>query len=87
MMIEFTVQDIPPKKDGANSMWKKPAEALRIVSLRKEALRAMREANISDCFRSFVRLEITLFAPKSKMESIGDLDNFITGVCDGVQLH
>ena len=90
MSIEFTVQNIPPKKDGANSMWSKDSEAPRIIALRKAAFDEMQKAGIYEPFQSPVRLEFTLFAALSHFsyESgnyIGDLDTFITGICDGLQ--
>jgi hypothetical protein len=90
MKIEFTVQDIPPKKNGATSMWSKPSEAPRIISLRKAALNAMKREDFNECFHSSVKLELTLFAPHSRFNFtggsyIGDLDTFITGVCDSLQ--
>jgi hypothetical protein len=84
MRIEFEVDGKPPRKDGANSMWGKDDEVARIVSLRRKALEAMQKEGMTDCFRSYVRLELTLFLPRTELER-GDLDNFITGVCDGLQ--
>ena len=77
--IEFTVEgDLPPKKDGANSMWNKPSEFRRLVRLRSVALQAMdgRTPLASD-----IVLELEIRCGGSD----GDLDNFITGVCDGLQ--
>ncbi|MCL6576924.1 hypothetical protein [Kyrpidia sp.] len=84
MRIEFEVDGKPPRKNGATSMWGKDDEIARLVSLRRKALEAMEKEGISDCFRSFVKLELTLFLPRSDLER-GDLDNFITGICDGLQ--
>jgi hypothetical protein len=77
-MVEFTVNDIPPKEDGANSMWGKPAEIARLKSLRKEAYRALR-GTMPDA----TRLTLTLHVHADV--AAGDLDNFITGICDGLQ--
>ena len=38
--LEFVVQDLPPKKDGAQSMWGKSLEADRLIALRQAALAA-----------------------------------------------
>jgi hypothetical protein len=85
MRIEFTVNGRPPKKHGEKSMWARNDEALFIFSLRKEAFKARSRAGLDDCLRSLIALELTIFAPKPRVESIGDLDNFITGICDGLQ--
>lgn len=85
MRIEFTVKGRPPKKHGEKSMWARNDEAPSVLLLREKALEARSKAGLNDCFRSFVALELTIFAPKSRLESVGDLDNFITGVCDGLQ--
>src|SRR5260221_12174048 len=79
MKIEFTVRDIPPKKDGANSMWSKNSEAPRIISLRKAALDAMKKAGLNGCILSPVKLEVTVFAQSSQFirnsgNYMGDLD-------------
>ncbi len=85
MRIEFTVVGLPPKKHGEKSMWARKDEARRVASLRKEALEARLESGLTEPFSSLVALELQIFVPKSKLESIGDLDNFITGICDGLQ--
>lgn len=85
MRIEFTVEGRPPKKHGEKSMWARNDEAFPIALLRERALQARRKLGINDCFRSLVSLELTIFIPKSRLESAGDLDNFVTGVCDGLQ--
>jgi hypothetical protein len=41
--VEFRVdEEMPPKKDGANSMRAKPTEFPRLIALRSRALEAMR---------------------------------------------
>ena len=79
--IRFHVDGLPPKKDGANSMWGKPLEAGRLVSLRKAALLAM---NGRPPMKSNIKLAITVCVGTKNDRSIGDLDTFITGVCDGL---
>lgn len=83
--VEFSVYDKPPKKDGANSMWSKESEFHRIVALRQAALKAMMDCGLNAPFEEFVSLRLDLFIPKAKIASVGDLDNFITGICDGLQ--
>jgi len=80
--ISFQVQDIPPKKDGANSMWGKQTEIPRLISLRSSALKAMDGRNP---FNHNITLKLKFHCPINKIFRVGDLDNFITGVCDGLQ--
>jgi hypothetical protein len=76
MNVTFTVEGVPPKKDGANSMWRKPSEIARLKNLRLAASRAC--AGEKTC--SPISLTVRVFAAVSA----GDLDNFVTGVCDGL---
>jgi len=51
---------------------------------------AQQKAGIFEPFQSPVRLEFTLFAARSyfsfvSSNYIGDLDTFVTGICDGLQ--
>lgn len=85
MKIEFFVESFPPKKDGASSMWGKNNEAPRIIKLRERALSEKKKMGLQDSFKSSIALEISIYIPRSQFESIGDLDNFITGICDGLQ--
>ncbi len=84
MSVEFKVQGKPPKKDGANSMWGKKSEAKNIVNLRKAATTARNEINITP-FTGRVSIELTIYSDNAVIENMGDLDNFITGICDGLQ--
>lgn len=77
MRVQFTVQGLPPKKDGANSMWRKPSEVPRLKALRSMAVQAMQGV----VWQSRpLRLRLRICAAIGE----GDLDNFITGVCDGL---
>lgn len=75
--ISFTVSGLPPKKDGAKSMWLKSAERPRIMALRKAAVEAMHN---QPPFTSPLHLKICIYANSLA----GGLDNFITGICDGL---
>ena len=80
--IAFRVQDsLPPKKDGAASMWAKSAEIPRLIALRKAALEAM---GSNTPLRRNITLKLTIYYSKQELVRAGDLDNFITGVCDGL---
>ncbi len=85
MRIKFVVSDVPPKKHGEKSMWAQENEAPRIVSLRKAALKARQEAGVNKPFTSLVAIEVHVFVPRAQLESIGDLDSFVAGVCDSLQ--
>lgn len=76
----FIVQTLPPKKDGANSMWGKELEAYRLISLRLAATKAFID---SPPLRQNIELEIIVHIPQNS-RTVGDLDNFVTGVCDGL---
>ncbi|MDP2924784.1 MAG: hypothetical protein Q8N99_00265 [Nanoarchaeota archaeon] len=78
-MIKIIVNGLPPKKDGANSMWNKDLEADRLISLRNEALNKI----INKPLKKNLQLNLKIYL-KINNKSQGDLDNFITGICDGL---
>ena len=79
---------MPPKKDGANSMWGKAGARTLLKALRTSAAEAMAGR---EPFDEPVELELTVRTGTVKATELwarrsgGDLDNFITGVCDGLQ--
>jgi hypothetical protein len=77
MKISFKVTGLPPKKDGANSMWRKGSEFERLRNLRIAAVQAM---DGRSPVKSLIHLYLRLYAAPEN----GDLDNFITGICDGL---
>ena len=80
--ISFRVEGtLPPKKDGANSMWNKDAEAPRLVALRHQALETL---GGQPPFSWEIRLGISIYVGRSNTRTTGDLDNFIAGICDGL---
>lgn len=78
-MIAFSVDGLPPKKDGANSMWGKPAEIGRLKALRRAAYRALEGTMPPEGAHIAVTIHVHADV------GAGDLDNFITGICDGLQ--
>ena len=76
----FEVKDLPPKKDGAQSMWGKPLEAKRLAALRQAALQALEG---QPPLQSNIKLTLKIHIPVND-RSGGDLDTFVTGVCDGL---
>jgi DNA-directed RNA polymerase subunit RPC12/RpoP len=80
-IFSFEVDGLPPMKDGAKSMWDKPHMAERLKKLRYAAKEALKGY--------FLTHDITLIVDincSQQEKSIGDLDNFITGICDGLQI-
>lgn len=77
MRIVFRVDGTPPKKDGANSMWRKGSELAKLKALRIAASSASVGARMPV---STISLKLIVHAHPSR----GDLDNFITGLCDGL---
>ena len=77
---QFQVKGLPPKKDGAQSMWGKPSEAKRLVALRQAAFQALKEQLP---LQSNIKLTLNIHLPVNN-RSIGDLDTFVTGLCDGL---
>ena len=80
--IGFRVEgELPPKKDGASSMWGKEAEAPRLVALRLKALEALGN---KPPFSQEIRLKASIHLGSSNARATGDLDNFVSGICDGL---
>ena len=80
--IRFKVEkELPPKKDGATSMWGKPTEARRLIELRTAALEALGD---QPPFTRDIRLTLRVHVGLRNDRHAGDLDNFIAGVCDGL---
>src|SRR5262245_3300315 len=80
VVIEFDVPDtVPPRKDGATSMWAKPSEVERLI-----ALRARAKEKTSQPLDDSIQLSVELHLPDSQTRAAGDLDNYVTGICDGL---
>ena len=73
--------ELPPKKDGATSMWGKPTEARRLIALRQAALRAL---GGQPPLEDNIHLSLTVHVGPRNDQRAGDLDNYVTGVCDGL---
>ena len=76
--VRIEVEGLPPKKDGANSMWNKEVEIPRIKALRAAVAESLGEPAPP---AASVRLAAVVFATREA----GDLDNFATGICDALQ--
>lgn len=78
--IDLKIEGLPPKKDGASSMWGKRAETPRLLRLRQAVAEAMQDQPL----RSEIEIELTVHVGPRNDRQTGDLDNFITGICDGL---
>jgi len=76
------IDGLPPKKDGATSMWHKNSELPRLILLRKAVLA---EFNDDPPLSKNVSLVLRVHVGTINSRNVGDLDNFITGICDGLQ--
>jgi len=80
-MLTFSVPGLPPKKDGANSMWRKHPEVDRLIALRLAAAGALGDRQPLD---RGVKVTLVVHLVRND-RSMGDLDNMVTGVLDGLQ--
>ena len=81
MRLQFRITGYPPKKNGAQSIWGKPLEARRLAELRSAALYAL---NGNPPLRSNIKLTLKIHVGAVNDRTTGDLDTFVTGVCDGL---
>ena len=87
--ISFQVNGWPPNiKKNAKSMLRNPTQAERLNALRKAARAAL---GGQACFTRDIRLVLVLRVHVGRLEDersgnsgSGDLDNFVSGVCDGL---
>ena len=83
--IQFSVKGIPPIKSSNQSIWSLDAQSERLAKLRLEALREKKKQELTQVFNTRLSLEFEIFAPLKDLNTIGDLDNMIGGVSDGLQ--
>ena len=79
---QFKVEGYPPKKHGEKSMWSWDTESERLIALRKAALASMG----CDKLERNINLSIKLHIKGENNRNTGDLDNYITGICDGLMM-
>lgn len=89
MQIDFSVDGRPPRK----SQWGKE-DAPLVVELREAALNARKKSGGKECYNGPVKLNLTVYAPNiidvnkktytndDPNKFIGDLDSFVSGVCE-----
>ena len=89
--IQFEVHgELPPKKHGRKSMWNRETEAKRLCQLRRKARKALAKLGFAP-FTGDVRLTLSVHVgdeadvfTDAGEKGFGDLDNFVSGVCDGL---
>jgi hypothetical protein len=81
--ICFTVNGLPPHKQST-SIWSDSTQGPLVANLRRQALKAKQNFGITKIFTSNIKLELDVFATKQILETMGDIDNYIGGVCDGL---
>lgn len=82
MSFSFTVRAPPPKKSGAQSMWATDPDVERLIALRLAAADALGAAAplLGD-----VRVKLVAHIGPANTRTVGDLDNYVTGLLDGLQ--
>lgn len=89
--ISFTVSGLPPNiKKNKGSMSRIQEQATRLERLQNEAFEALRSQASDEPFKDDVRLTLSVHvgfndARDSGIWGLGDLDNFVAGVCDGLK--
>ncbi len=90
-MPGFEVAGLPPHKSVRGSMWANKEQAKRLIKLRDEA-----DKKLEGLLTGKVRLTLTVHvgipewetldteARQKALKAKGDLDNFVTGVSDGL---
>lgn len=89
MRIKVEVDERPPKKDGANSLWKTD-EAEYVKRLREKINEEKKNMGITGSIKGSVKIKLIVYAPNIMNEAgcgryVGDLDTFVAGVCDSIQ--
>ena len=74
------IEGKPPKKDGASSMWSKDSEVKRLIALRERAYEFYKKGKV---LNNNIKLTLKVHLKKNGRR-VGDLDNFIAGICDGL---
>lgn len=77
MKITFCVEGLPPRKDAANTMWRKTGEMARLKSLRLAACEAMKDRLPT---QQTIHLGVSIWARPAD----GDLSDFVGGICDAL---
>ena len=75
---------IPPIK-SKQSIWSQDTQAERLVKLRLEALKEKKKQKMIQVLKTPIGIEFNIFAPQVDLDAIGDLNNMVGGVCDGLQ--
>jgi Holliday junction resolvase RusA-like endonuclease len=78
--MKIKVDGFPPKKHGEKSMWDNKTEVRRLIKLRNEIRKKLENRKP---LSKNIYLKLIVNIPKNN-KIVGDLDNFLTGVCDGL---
>lgn len=87
MRIKVTVDERPPRKSGAQSLWNSQ-ESCRVLKLRLAIRQEQDRIGNRDLFNGPVRIELVVFAPNILVRDntyVGDADTFVAGVCETIQ--
>lgn len=79
--IRFTVHSVPPNKN--RHMWSDCVQSILLYAMRKEAFAAKRAESI-ELYTRPIGIELTIYGTNDDREQVGDLDNLLAGVCDGL---
>jgi hypothetical protein len=83
MEIAFTVVGVPPRKDLAWSLWSEEGGQRPVVlKLRLAARAAMGDHGP---LVGPITLRVEVHVPAAHLMTVGDLDNYVSGICDGLQ--
>lgn len=82
MSFTFTVPGPPPKKSGSQSMWATDPDVNRLIALR---LAAHATFGAAAPLLGDVRIKLVAHIGPANTRAVGDLDNYVTGVLDGLQ--
>lgn len=89
LRIEVTVEDRPPRKNGAKSLWG-GKDAPRVLNLRQALYDEMEKQEIKQPIEKRIRVRLIMFAPvpfdiDDKQNYVGDLDTLVAGICEIMQ--
>jgi len=85
MKISFSVKGLPPNNKNNKSMWGLESQAILLVRLRMQALIARNKAGMNEPFRTPISLSLSIHALPDQLFEMGDLDNYLSGICDALQ--
>ena len=82
--IQFKAQSVPPKK--SKQLWSDPIQSNLVWLLRESAFNAKISQSL-DKYTCYIGLDLTIWGQRNILDKLGDLDNILSGVCDGLALR